>query len=157
MNTKKLDVFSLMLFLILQKIKSNPDSINNHPLYLTFLKSKTPLLNIPKFIANSDDGNPFASIVIQYQFEDLVIFRDFFSIKLYFGQNLEKLCIPYSSIVSFELYNYMSASKPEDSFEMANNVATMFEVDFDQNVEDTNGESCTKNYGRVINFDDIKD
>lgn len=160
---KKKDIFAITIELILNEIRNRPNVISVTPLYLTFsTRMVSQFMKIPKIVQNSSEKhgeeNNLASIAIQYQFEDLHIYEDYFSIKLYFGQVLEKLCIPYSAIYSFELYNYGTFTRADENFDIANFQSfdiTSYDM-LNKNVEEDE-EGIKKDNCKIIYFDDLHD
>lgn len=71
---------------------------NNHHFYISF-DTKAPGLIIPKYIL--DKYIYEMTIVIQYQFENLVVYDDKFEISLMFDGVLERVSIPIKAITSF--------------------------------------------------------
>ncbi len=70
----------------------------DHHFYITF---RTPMngVQIPGFLrAEHPDTMP---IVLQHQFQDLEVGRDFFSVSLRFNGKVETLHIPFEAITSF--------------------------------------------------------
>ena len=93
LNTNMLNVFKDVLI----NIKNNGLSDNNH-LYITFLTSHKEVL-IPDWLK---EMHPYEmTIVIQYEYYDLCVYENNFSITLSFNNIKENLQIGYNSIISF--------------------------------------------------------
>lgn len=70
----------------------------NHQLYITF-NTKIPKVEIPDWLSKKFPKE--MTIVIQYEYWDLNIKKDSFSIGLSFNEIKSNLKIPYNSIISF--------------------------------------------------------
>ena len=93
LNENMLNVFKE----ILRSIKDNGLEGNNH-LYITFLTNNKNV-QLPKWIKQKFPEE--MTIVIQYEYYNLEINKDNFSITLSFNDIKSKLKISYESIVSF--------------------------------------------------------
>ena len=82
---------------ILQNIRDNGLSNNNH-LYITFLTNNN-IVELPNWLKQKYPQE--MTIIIQYEYYDLEINRNNFSITLSFGNIKTNLKINYSAIVSF--------------------------------------------------------
>lgn len=82
---------------VLEFVSNNglPDS---HCFYITFLTSH-PGVKMPIYLKSRYPQD--ITIVIQYQFWDLKVCKDYFLICLSFGEAIENLEIPFSALVSF--------------------------------------------------------
>ena len=69
-----------------------------HHFYITF-QTKTQGVQIPHFLKDRFPSE--MTIVLQYQFDELTVEDDFFSVLLSFNGRPEKLVIPFKSIISF--------------------------------------------------------
>lgn len=82
---------------ILKHIQNNSLSNNNH-LYITFLTNHKNV-KLPNWIKKK--YNEEMTIIIQYEYYDLKIDKDYFSITLSFNDIKANLKIAYDSIISF--------------------------------------------------------
>ena len=82
---------------VLRNIKNNGLTSNNH-LYITFLTNHNKVI-IPSWLKNKYPEE--MTIIIQYEYYDLEINSNNFSIILSFGDIKTKLKINYNAIVSF--------------------------------------------------------
>ena len=82
---------------ILQNIRDNGLSNNNH-LYITFLPNNK-IVELPNWLKQKYPQE--MTIIIQYEYYDLEINRNNFSITLSFGNIKTNLKINYNAIVSF--------------------------------------------------------
>ncbi len=82
---------------ILKNIKDNGLSNNNH-LYITFL-TNFKNVKLPNWLKQKYPKE--MTIIIQYEYYDLEIHKNFFSITLSFGDIKTNLKINYNAIISF--------------------------------------------------------
>ncbi len=71
---------------------------DNHHFYISFLTSGVGV-DIPDFLRQEYPNE--MTIVLQHQYYDLAVHDDYFEVSLSFHKKLQKLTIPFSSIVSF--------------------------------------------------------
>ena len=69
-----------------------------HCFYITFL-TNYPGVEIPPYL--HDEYPEEITIVLQYQFWELTIEKNYFSVVLSFNENDEKVRVPFKSIVNF--------------------------------------------------------
>ena len=88
-----------------------------HHFYITFLTT-APNVSIPKTLL---DNHPQAmTIVLQNQFWNLIVEKEYFSVDLSFNKRQETLKIPYDAILSFDdpsvkfSLHFNSSDHPED-------------------------------------------
>ena len=93
LNQKMIDVF----IDILTHIKIHGFVENNH-LYITFITNDKKV-QIPTWLKKKYPDE--MTIILQYEFYDLCIGKNDFSVKLSFNGILTELNIPYESIISF--------------------------------------------------------
>ena len=93
LNKNMLNVFKD----ILKNIRDNGLSNNNH-LYITFLTNHKNV-ELPDWLKQKYPQE--MTIIIQYEFDDLKIDKDFFFITLSFNNIKTELKIGYESIISF--------------------------------------------------------
>ena len=93
LNQKMIDV----LVEILKHIKIHGFLKNNH-LYITFLTNQKKN-QIPAWLKKKYPEE--MTIILQYEYYDLCIYKNYFSVKLSFNGILTKLNITYESIISF--------------------------------------------------------
>ena len=82
---------------ILQKTAQN-GLTEPHYFYITF-QTTTEGIEIPSFLKERFPNE--MTIVLQYQFDELTVEDDFFSVLLSFNGKAEKLVVPFKSILSF--------------------------------------------------------
>lgn len=69
-----------------------------HHFYITF-RSQDTGVEIPPYLKAQHEDE--MTIVLQYQYEDLIVEDDFFSVSLRFNGKHEKLRVPFASVTSF--------------------------------------------------------
>lgn len=80
------------------RIFSSAEERGDHHFFISFLTNAQGVAISPKI---KEKYAHEMTIVLQYQFENLVIADDYFSVKLSFGGVKENIKIPFSAITSF--------------------------------------------------------
>ena len=125
---------------ILKKISKEGLSNNNH-LYVTFITNHKKV-EIPEWLKKKYPQE--MTIVIQYEFYDLEVFKDYFSIVLSFNNLKTKLKIGFDSVNSF--------SDPSANFGLQ--LKTL--INKKKEKEDSKNKNKLKNKNNVINFSKYK-
>jgi hypothetical protein len=86
-----------VLYEILTKASRDGLKGNQH-FYVTFLTAH-PDVQIPQHL--KDEYPEEITVVLQHQFENLIISKDQFSVDLYFNDALENIKVPFSALISF--------------------------------------------------------
>ena len=134
LNTNMLNVFKDVLI----NIKNNGLSGNNH-LYITFLTSHKEVL-LPNWLKEKHPHE--MTIVIQYEYYDLCVNENNFSITLSFNDIKENLKIGYNSIISFA--------------DPLSNFGLVLKNHKKQNNNKEGKEKSKINKNNIINFSDFK-
>ena len=124
---------------ILQDIKKNGLSNGNH-LYVTFI-TKHKNVKIPNWLL--DKYQDEMTIVIQYEYYNIRINKNFFEIELSFNKNIVNLKIGYDALVSFADPSVNFGLKLQDS-----NKIKKSNLNFEN--------KKIKNKNNVIDFSDFK-
>jgi hypothetical protein len=121
----------------------------NHHFYIKF-RTDHPRTEIPSYLKQHHPED--ITIVIQHQFWNLKITREYFSVDLSFNNVREKLIIPYGAITAF--------------IDPSVNFALQFTPSFDDDTpttgdektsdEDAENSSSTNEDGKIISFDSFK-
>tara|TARA_Y100000768_G_scaffold201123_1_gene151235 strand:- start:518 stop:964 length:447 start_codon:yes stop_codon:yes gene_type:complete len=82
---------------ILKNISENGLSNGNH-LYVTFLTNKKNVM-IPNWLLEKYPNE--ITIVIQFEYHNLIIEENYFQIELSFNEIMSKIKVPYDAVVSF--------------------------------------------------------
>ena len=127
---------------ILKKISKEGLSNNNH-LYVTFITNHKKV-KIPEWLKKKYPQE--MTIVIQYEFYDLEVFKDYFSIVLSFNNLKTKLKIGFDSINSF--------ADPSANFGLQLKKLTNKNKEKEDNKNKNNNKLENKN--NVINFSKYK-
>ena len=125
---------------ILKKISKEGLSNNNH-LYVTFITNHKKV-EIPEWLKKKYPQE--MTIVIQYEFYDLEVFKDYFSIVLSFNNLKTKLKIGFDSINSF--------ADPSANFGLQ--LQTL--INKNKEKEDSKNKNKLENKNNVINFSKYK-
>ena len=132
----------LVLKDILKKISKEGLSNNNH-LYVTFITNHKKV-EIPEWLKKKYPQE--MTIVIQYEFYDLEVFKDYFSIVLSFNNLKTKLKIGFDSVNSF--------ADPSANFGLQLNTNNNKNKEKEDNKNKNNNKLENKN--NVINFSKYK-
>lgn len=104
------------------------------------------------------------TIVLQHQFENLIIEDDFFSVVLSFNSKKEKLLVPFKSLVAFadpsvkfglqfKIYNEYDESGEDDIAEISNNLKFQDKKDsLDSDIK----ESHSSKSGNIVSLDNFR-
>ena len=127
---------------ILKKISKEGLSNNNH-LYVTFITNHKKV-EIPEWLKKKYPQE--MTIVIQYEFYDLEVFKDYFSIVLSFNNLKTKLKIGFDSVNSF--------ADPSANFGLQLN--TLINKKKEKEDSKNKNDDKLKNKSNVINFSKYK-
>ena len=129
---------------ILKKISKEGLSNNNH-LYVTFITNHKKV-EIPEWLKKKYPQE--MTIVIQYEFYDLEVFKDYFSIVLSFNNLKTKLKIGFDSINSF--------ADPSANFGLQLKKLINKNKEKEDNKNNNNNNNKLENKNNVINFSKYK-
>lgn len=132
---------------VLEDVSKNGLS-NNHHFYIRF-RTDHPKVKVPKFLKERHPEE--VMIVIQYQFWNLKVDNDFFSVDLSFNSIQETLTIPFSALTAFVDPSVKFALQFTPSF--SNTYPTdpqRSKEDTDDSQKDDNGD------GKIISFDSFR-
>ena len=127
---------------ILKKISKEGLSNNNH-LYVTFITNHKKV-EIPEWLKKKYPQE--MTIVIQYEFYDLEVFKDYFSIVLSFNNLKTKLKIGFDSVNSF--------ADPSANFGLQ--LKTLINKKKEKEDSKNKNDGKLKNKSNVINFSKYK-
>ena len=129
---------------ILKKISKEGLSNNNH-LYVTFITNHKKV-EIPEWLKKKYPQE--MTIVIQYEFYDLEVFKDYFSIVLSFNNLKTKLKIGFDSVNSF--------ADPSANFGLQLKKLINKNKEKEDNKNNNNNNNKLENKNNVINFSKYK-
>ena len=134
----------------------------NHHFYITF-KTAMNGVCIPNFLRQQYPND--LTIVLQHEFYDLKVNDDYFEVLLSFNGSLEKIIVPFNSIimftdpsVNFSLSFIPQANQiPEEKIDTKNIETNNVEnVDFKKNTAEQNQPIKTEDEDNIISFSSFK-
>lgn len=116
-------------------------------------------LIIPDYLKHNCSNS--ITLILQYQFEDLVVNDDCFCVKLNFSGNLENVVIPFKSIIYFN-DKFANIEFSIDDISDINDIQILEQYDFedfedllDNNYDDYANNNCDI-HNNIINFSDLE-
>lgn len=119
---------------------------SNHHFYITFVTNH-PGVQVPDYLKEQYPEE--ITIVIQHQYENLLVSRDAFSIDLFFEDQEETVKVPFSALISIE--------DPSESWGLDFNPDTDFsKVDVPSSDVDDTPQLEKEERGTVISLDNFR-
>ncbi len=127
----------------LQFIEKNGLDPEESEIYITF-QTKKMGVEIPDFLTEQFPKD--MTIVLQYQFENLIVEDEFFCVDLEFGSQMARLKIPYYAVLSY--YDKKAG--------FAMDFKTELPKDFTENETEENETDKLNESAQVIDFNQFK-
>lgn len=118
---------------------------SEHHFYIRF-RTDHPLVKVPDFLKQQHPQE--VMVVLQYQFWNLKVYRDYFCVDLSFSGNQSTLTIPFSALTAFV----------DPSVKFALQFTPSFDRDSDSSPDPTDdgGSENSDNDGTIINFENFR-
>lgn len=138
--------------LALEEIKENKDS--KRYCFMFEVNTRYKGVKLPKKVLSKYKETII--LVIQYQFSNLNIFDDYFSVNLSFDGVFSKVVIPFDSILSFSDKENEFGMKFDDDFSMGGDGLLIEHGPYEDFIDETSSESPDVFSDNLVNFNDLK-